>query len=124
MSYRGSLQLRSLFSLLIRDRFQPVLDRWRRLKTSSRIVYWLDPDIPESLGLALDSSVSDSMAARSSQLRQPSVFRREFSRMPLTKLAGTLPWPGHQGLMFPEWYPPQGWGGSLPHSCLTLALVL
>lgn len=64
---------------------------------------------PESLCLAPDSSALGSMAARSSQLKQPSGFRREFSRMPLTKLSGTQLWLGHHGLMLPEWFPPWEW---------------
>lgn len=112
MSYRGGLQLRShLIWLLLRDRLQPGLEDMRELETPlSWCSCWLDPDTPESLCLVPDSSVSGSMVAQSSQLRQPSGFRREFSRMPLTKLSGTQLWLGHQGLVLAEWFPPWGWG--------------
>lgn len=99
--------LGDLSLLLLRDRFQPGLDH-RELKSPlSWCLCWLGPGTPESLCLAPDSPVSGSMVAWSSQLRQPSGFRREFSRLPLTKLSGTHLWLGHQGLTLPEWFPSQ-----------------
>lgn len=50
---------------------------------------------PESLCLTPVSSCLGLTIARSSQLRQPSGFGREFPRMPPAKLSGTDLWPCH-----------------------------
>lgn len=73
--------------LLLRDRFQPGLDHMKELKTPlGWCLYWPDPDTPESLA---SPQILQSRVLWSSRLRQPSGFRREFSRMPLTKPSDT-----------------------------------